>query len=60
MDWLGNVIANLQKRFGSDGGSASPDHASLERTIEERRTTERVQLFQWRLSELDRRLSELR
>ncbi|HUT76346.1 MAG TPA: hypothetical protein VM285_01590 [Polyangia bacterium] len=59
MDWLNSVFSEIQKRFlGVDGSPAAAGPVAP--SIEERRTSERVQLFQWRLSELDRRLSRLR
>lgn len=59
MNWFNSVVSEIQKRLlGSRGtvGAGEPPGSG----IEERRTSERVQLFQLRLSELDRRLSQLR
>jgi hypothetical protein len=59
MDWLNSVFAEIQKRLlGIDDAATAAGPAAP--SLEERRTSERVQLFQWRLSELDRRLSQLR
>jgi len=58
MNWLDSVFYEIQKRLlGSRGVVSAGDPAAP--SIEERRASERVQLFQWRLMELDRRLSQL-
>lgn len=59
MDWLNNVIVNLHRRFLGDEQPLS-DAGVATRHIQERRTLERVQQFQWRLHELDRRLARLK
>jgi hypothetical protein len=59
MDWLNSVFSDIQKRLlGVENAAVATGPAAP--SLEERRTSERVQLFQWRLSELDRRLSQLR
>lgn len=59
MNWLNSVFSEIHKRLlgAEDAVTASGPAAP---SLEERRTSERVQLFQWRLSELDRRLAQLR
>jgi hypothetical protein len=59
MDWLSNVITNLQKRILGEDEPAVEDGVAL-RYLNERRTLQRVQQFQWRLHELDRRLARLK
>jgi hypothetical protein len=59
MDWISNVITNLQRRFLGEEQPAATEGAAL-RHLRERRTLERVQQFQWRLHELDRRLARLK
>ena len=59
MDWLSNVITNLQKRILGDDEPVADDGVAL-RYLNERRTLQRVQQFQWRLHELDRRLARLK
>jgi hypothetical protein len=59
MDWLNSVFSEIQKRILGASNLSTPGGVSGP-SLEERRTSERVQLFQWRLSELDRRLSQLR
>ena len=59
MDWLSSVLNNLQKQILGDERGA-PDGGSVRHRLRERRTNERVQRFQWRLMELDRRLAQLR
>ena len=59
MDWLSNVIDNLQKRILGDDEPVEGESMAL-RLVKERRTLERVQQFQWRLHELDRRLARLK
>jgi hypothetical protein len=59
MNWLSSVITNLQKRILGDDPAIAEDGAVL-RSLRERRAVERVQQFQWRLHELDRRLARLK
>jgi len=59
MDWLSNVIINLQKRILGEDEPVADEGVAL-RHLRERRTLERVQQFQWRLHELDRRLARLK
>jgi hypothetical protein len=59
MDWLNSVFSEIQKRFLGVDAAASATGSGAP-SLDEQRTSERVQLFQWRLSELDRRLSQLR
>jgi hypothetical protein len=59
MDWLSNVISNLQKRILGDDEPAAYDSTAV-RHLKERRALERVQQFQSRLHELDRRLARLK
>lgn len=59
MDWLSSVLNDLQKHI-LGGERATPDGGSVRDRMRERRTSERVQRFQWRLMELDRRLAQLR
>ncbi len=57
--WLQRVIFNLQTRLiGREDQQASPKRQS--RPVKRPRETERVQLFQTRLLDMDRRLAQLR
>ena len=59
MNWLSNMILDLQKRF-LGGDEPMFDDGAAQRHLVERRTAERVQQLQWRLQELDRRLARLK
>ncbi|MCP4678253.1 MAG: hypothetical protein GY854_22615 [Deltaproteobacteria bacterium] len=57
--WLQRVIFNLQTRLiGREDEQTSPKKPA--RSVKPRRQTERVQLFQTRLLDMDRRLAQLR
>ena len=59
MNWLNNVITDLQKRILGDDESSLANDATTEQ-LKERRAAERARQFQARLHDLDRRLAELR
>lgn len=59
MNWLNNMLTDLQKRF-LGGEESSSDKDMTIRRLGEHRTSERVQQFKARLLDLDRRLAQLR
>jgi len=59
MERLSDVLQNLQRRFLGRGEEPTIWGSAFEE-MRNRRTEERIQRFQWRLSELDKRLAHLR
>ena len=59
MNWLNDVLTDLQKILTRTEESRSDRDMTIQR-LGENRTSERVQQFKARLTDLDRRLAQLR
>lgn len=59
MNWLNDVLTDLQKMFTGAEESRSDRDMTIRR-LGENRTSERVRQFKARLTDLDRRLAQIR
>jgi hypothetical protein len=59
MNWLNNVLFDLQRKILGGDDQPAADNETVS-NLGKTRTNERVQQFQARLHELDRRLAQLR
>ena len=59
MNWLNNVITDLQKRFSKSDDMTQMENSGMH-SLQSQKSEEKINQFQSRLQDLDRRLLELR